>query len=331
MAVAEFQEQYYDSGDLKAFSSQCGLTETTITTQYGTNDESYCDTGLERCVEALLDIEYIGQVGAKIPLSVYYSSTFSIYDYMATVNGNSKAEYVQSVSYGDDEAQQTSTAYMESCNTEFMKAGTAGITILIAAGDQGVWGREGTSGTTFHPDFPASSPYVTAVGGTDFSTKSTVGDETAWADGGGGFSDTFSIPSYQAAYVAEYLKKASLPPSRYYNSTGRAYPDVAALAGQVNPYFISYKDGSFTAVAGTSAACPVFAGVVAQLNNVNLKNGKSQLGFMNQWIYQNQAAFNDVTSGTNDGGNTYGFTAIAGWDPATGVGTPNFSLMEKAL
>jgi len=52
---------------------------------------------------------------------------------------------------------------------------------------------------------------------------------------------------------------------------------------------------------------------------------------MNQWIYQNQAAFNDVTSGTNDGGNTYGFTAIAGWDPATGVGTPNFALMEKAL
>ena len=119
-----------------------------------------------------------------------------------------------------------------------------------------MWGRSGV-GATFNPDFPAGSPYVTAVGGTDFSTKSTIGAESVWSCGGGthffskfyplwyvkvslyllncvgGFSDTFSIPSWQADVVAEYLSAASaagvLPSSSLFNSTGRAYPDVAAL------------------------------------------------------------------------------------------------------
>jgi len=85
VAVAEFQEQYYDTADLKAFATQCGLTETTVSGGEGTNDESYCDVGLERCIEALLDVEYIGQVAAKIPLYVYYSSTYSIYDYVTEI------------------------------------------------------------------------------------------------------------------------------------------------------------------------------------------------------------------------------------------------------
>ena len=69
---------------------------------------------------------------------------------------------VHSVSYGNDEAQQTGRAYMDSVNTAFAKLSATGVTILFAAGDQGVWGREGV-GTKYHPDFPAGSPYVTAV------------------------------------------------------------------------------------------------------------------------------------------------------------------------
>ena len=85
----------------------------------------------------------------------------------------------------------------------------------------------------FKPDFPAASPYITAVGGTDFVTKSVVGDEKAWVAGGGGFSDDFAIPAYQAEAVAAYLSQPDLPPKDLWNSTGRAYPDVSALAGQV--------------------------------------------------------------------------------------------------
>jgi tripeptidyl-peptidase-1 len=332
VAVAEFQNQYWDSTDLTAFSSACGLSTISVTTQYGTNSESYCTSGIiSRCVESLLDIEYIGAISGSIPVSVYYLSTYSLYDWVEEVGDNSSPEYVHSVSYGNDEAQQTSNDYMYSCNTAFMQVGSRGISILFASGDQGVWGREGTTGSIFHPDFPAGSPYVTAVGGTDFATASTVGTETAWSYGGGGFSDTFAIPSYQSSAVASFFKTSTnLPASRYYNSTGRGYPDVSALAGQVNAYLVSIKGGSFTAVAGTSAASPVVAGIFGQLNNVRIKAGKSSLGFLNQFIYQNSAAFNDVTSGNNNGDGTTGFTAIAGWDPATGFGTPNFSKLSAA-
>lgn len=100
---------------------------------------------------------------------------------------------VMSVSYGNDEAQQTSRAYMQQCNTQFQKMGAAGISVLFASGDQGVLGRSG-AGPHYHPDFPAASPYITAVGGTDFAEKGTIGPEKAWTQGGGGFSDTFPIP-----------------------------------------------------------------------------------------------------------------------------------------
>jgi len=332
MAVAEFAEQYWDTTDLEKFASECSLKTGSVTTQYGTNSESYCtDGGLERCVESLLDIEYITQVGYGIPLSVYYDATYDLATWLDTVSSNANVELVFSVSYGNDEAQQTSNDYMYSVNTQFMKLGSRGVSVMIAAGDQGVWGREGTTGDVFHPDFPASSPYVTAVGGTDFDVKSTIGTEKAWEDGGGGFSNTFPIPSYQATAVAEYLKSENLPASKYYNSSGRGYPDVSALAGTQNAYFISYKGGSFTGVGGTSAASPVFAGVVAQLNNIRLLSGKSSLGFLNTLFYQNAGAFNDVELGTNDGGNKIGFTAGAGWDAATGFGTPNFAALEKII
>ena len=71
----------------------------------------------------------------------------------------------------------------------FQKLGAMGLSVLFASGDQGVLGREGR-GTTYHPDFPASSPYITAVGGTDFATDS-IGEEAVWPSGGGGFSDHF--------------------------------------------------------------------------------------------------------------------------------------------
>ena len=83
----------------------------------------------------------------------------------------------------------------------------------------------------FKPDFPASSPYVTAVGGTDFDQKSVVGTEKAWSNSGGGFSNTFGIPAYQAKAVKHYKRTATLPPARLYNDTGRGYPDVSALGG----------------------------------------------------------------------------------------------------
>merc|ERR1712216_972344 len=168
------------------------------------------------------------------------------------------------------------------------------------------------------------------VGGTDFVTDN-IGDEMVWSAGGGGFSDTFPMPAYQQTVVKAYLadKTADLPPASYFNASGRGYPDVAALGGQKTPYCVNA--GRFEGVAGTSASCPVVSGIFALLNDARLAAGKPALGFLNPFIYQNAAAFNDVTSGKNNAGIGEGFTAIKGWDAASGFGTPDYTKLLAAV
>lgn len=311
MAVAEFQLQYYNTADLNQFSQSCDVPAITVQTTYGGNSAGLCSIFPSFCTEALLDIEYIKAVASAVPLTVFYSNNYSILNWINQVLSLNKPPLVHSVSYGNDEVQQTSAQYMYSCNVQFMAAGTRGISILFASGDQGVWGRTGV-GAVFNPDFPASSPYVTAVGGTNFKTKSVIGPETAWNCGGGGFSNTFARASWQSKAVANYLKVASLPPSSYYNASGRGYPDVSALGGLTNPYCIA--NGGLIGVAGTSSSAPVVAGIIAQLNDIRLQKGKSSLGFLNPLLYANPECFNDVNDGSNNAcDGSYGFKAVNGW------------------
>jgi len=285
---------------------------------------------------AELDIEYIKSVAPEIPLTVVYHDQYSLLDWTNEITGLSDPPLVHSVSYGNDEKQQSSSEYIFTCNTAFMKAGTRGLSVLFASGDQGVCGRQGCGlpivHGPFHPDFPGDSPYITTVGGTDF-LGSEIGEETAWQDSGGGFSNYFGIPEYQKSFVAAYKASpdADLPPQRLWNNSGRGYPDVAALGGQKAPYCV-VTGGQFGGVAGTSASCPVVAGVFAKLNGLRLAANKPAMGFLNPFIYQNPQAFQDVTSGVNTGSSLrkYGFKAIKGWDAATGLGTPDFEALSKA-
>jgi len=336
-AVAEFQGQAWDQKDVYKFSSSCNLKNFTVSHPINAPQSKGCQIpilGVQLCGEALLDIEYALAVsGGEIPLTNIYLAQYSLLNWAKQVEGMSDEDIplIHSVSYGNDEAQQTGVPYMQSVNTEFQKLGVRGISILFASGDQGVLGREG-GGARFHPDFPAGSPYVTAVGGTDFLVSGQIGDEKAWTDGGGGFSDTFPIPSYQKEVVESYIKNTKgLPSQTYWNQTGRGYPDISALAGTQNPYCIGV--GSLLmGIAGTSAACPTAAAVFARLNEVRLGRGGKPMGFLNPWIYQNADAFNDVKDGSNSAGGPHGgFPAVVGWDASTGVGTPNYAAMVKKI
>jgi tripeptidyl-peptidase-1 len=332
VSVTEFQFQYYDNVDLEAFSDACGV-EVDVDTTIGGNKDYIC-TKIGGCIEALLDIEYIGAVSSPIPLTVIYQQDYSLLDWVDSVINMDKPPLVHSVSYGNDEVQQTSSEYMDSCNTQFQIAGSLGLSILFASGDQGVWGRSGP-GKTFHPDFPAGSPYITAVGGTNFQTKSKIGNETTWNCAGGGFSDQFPRPSWQDSQVNNYLKTAPLPSTSLFNENGRGYPDISALAGQTNPYCVAVKGGDFMGVAGTSASCPVIGGLIGQLNDLRLKAGKPSLGWLNPFLYSADAAkcFYDVNDGSTNNclPGTEGFTAENGWDPATGLGTPNFKCLASLV
>jgi tripeptidyl-peptidase-1 len=336
MAVAEFQGQHYDSSDLNTFTTACGLPQVTVVDKLSPNSPTDCSIP-EGCIESLLDIEYIHSLGPNsFPVNDYWLNTYSLLDWINAVLADPAASLVHSVSYGNDEAQQTSTAYMNSCNTQFHAAGVKGLSILFAAGDQGVWGREGKATGTFNPDFPAGSPYITAVGGTDFTGTSITSTEQCSTYGGGGFSITFTQPSYQTTAVNAYLTNpsASLPASNLYNAKGRAYPDVSATFGSYIPYCMR-EASTWVGVEGTSASCPVVASVMTHLNNIQLNNGKAPLGFLNPWIYQTYQlhpdAFTDITSGRNTDNMGGGFLAIAGWDPCSGVGTPNQNALAGYL
>merc|ERR1712039_956740 len=155
----------------------------------------------------------------------------------------------------------------------------------------------------------------TAVGGTaPASGYPNPGSETAIGLSSGGFSNYWPMPEYQKDAVAKYLKQQGLPPnSRGYNTSGRAYPDISAQATN----FIVVAGLPIPGVAGTSCASPTAAGIFSLLNDLRLQNGKPTLGFLNPFIYENMAAFNDITKGSNSGGACgKGWPAKVGWDAA---------------
>jgi tripeptidyl-peptidase-1 len=330
MAVAEFQQEWFKQADLDVFTKECGRN-VSVSRIVGTEKPIAGD-------ECSLDLEYMGSVAPRVPMTVVYQDDFDLLLWSEVVASLEAPPLVHSISWAEDEIQVTE-AYRDSCNLAFMKAGVRGLSIFFASGDYGVCGDEGCE-TLVHghqtiyykPMFPASSPYVTAVGATDLVGDS-VGEETAWQRSGGGFSTTFAMPAYQAAAVAAYkaAPAANLPDPARWNQTGRGFPDVAALGGKKNPYCI-YAGGDWGGIAGTSASSPVVGGVFALLNGLRTQAGRSSLGFLNPMIYAYPAAFHDVTSGCNTNGYKYGgFSAIAGWDPATGLGTPNFESLKAVV
>jgi len=250
--------------------------------------------------------------------------------WITDVSTTPNAPLVISVSYGDDE-DSLSTDYMQRINVEFMKQGIRGISILFASGDSGV-GGDYFQCSKFVPGFPATSPYVTAVGGTALDGWLETGKEIVNGLSGGGFSNTFARPNYQNNAVNEYFSKVSLPPQSYWNRTGRGFPDIAALSAN---FIVVVDFFPLPGVAGTSCAAPTNGGIIGLLNDVRLQNNQPPLGFLNPLFYQlartTPQVFTDITKGSNPGCMGLGFSATTGWDPATGLGSLNYQNLAKAI
>ncbi|KAK7739386.1 hypothetical protein SLS63_001729 [Diaporthe eres] len=261
--------------------------------------------------------------------------------------GGAPKSNVISVSYGQIEGALPYFYQVRQCN-EWMKLGLQGVSVLFASGDSGVANRYNAgypdsclnadqpyvdnNGTRFSPSFPANCPYITSVGGTDLIGNTTDSGERAVASfgSGGGFSNVFALPSYQASAVQNFLGKyaPSYGPNVYNDSgNARGFPDVAAIGLNVATVF----NGSTYGVGGTSASAPIFAGIVTLLNEARIAAGKGPVGFLNPTFYSNPDAFNDITIGNNPGCGTNGFNATPGWDPVTGLGTPNFQKLRDVF
>ena len=319
-AVAAFLGQYFSPKDLEKFQEKYNLPVRPITKVVGENKQE--DAG----AEAELDVQYISATGRNVSTWFVSISTYANHgqeDFLSWVVGQvntTDSPWVHSASYGDVESS-IDEAYLSRCDNELMKFGVSGRTVLFAAGDSGV-SCHGLR-ETFNPMWPASSPYVTTVGGTTSLTE-------VWKDGGGGFSNFFPTPAYQRETVKAYLESGKAPDAKHFNSSGRAYPDVSAFSVD---FVIEYA-GLPIPVSGTSCAAPTFAGLVSSLNDVLLNMGKPTLGFLNPLLYQTLQGqgFTDVAKGSNGGGFFCpGFDAIQGWDPASGWGSPNFGLLADLI
>ncbi|KAH8082440.1 subtilisin-like protein [Cristinia sonorae] len=253
-----------------------------------------------------------------------------------------KPPFVVSVSFGQDEADVT-PAYAQRQCTEYAKLGMLGTTVLYSSGDDGVAGGGGVClnargqpanrGTKFNPGFPVTCGFLTAVGATQINPGSTVNDPEGACEqvifSGGGFSNVFALPDYQSAAVKGFLKNHPPPfTAAQFNNSGnvRAFPDLSANGAN----YVIGIDGEFELVFGTSASSPVVGSLITLINDARIAAGKGPVGFINPAIYSSAfaGAFNDITTGGNQGCGTAGFTSTTGWDPVTGVGTPNF---EKLL
>ncbi|XP_068607693.1 tripeptidyl-peptidase 1 [Brachionichthys hirsutus] len=337
-AVAQFLEQYYHPADLDEFMSLFGRSFQHLSQV----DRIVGTQGAGKAgLEASLDVEYIMSTGANIPTWVFtirgrHESQEPFLQWIVLLSNASDLPWVHTISYGDDE-DSLSTAYMTRINTEFMKAGVRGMSLLFASGDSGAGCKHlDKENNAFRPSFPASSPYVTTVGGTSFKNPFKVTSEVTDYISGGGFSNAFRMPDYQVSAVNAYLKTgaASLPPPSYFNTSGRAYPDMAALSDN---YWVVTNRIPIPWVSGTSASTPVVGGVLSLINDRRLLKGLPVLGFFNPRLYklQGQALF-DVTEGCHlscldEQVQGRGFCAAPSWDPVTGWGTPNYPALLAVL
>ncbi|XP_041121530.1 tripeptidyl-peptidase 1-like [Polyodon spathula] len=339
-AVAQFLEQYFHPADLAEFMKLFGRGFKNLPKVERVVGKQGCG---KAGLEASLDVEYIMSTGANIPTWVFtnpgrHESQEPFLQWLLLLSNMSAVPWVHTISYGDDE-DSLSQAYMQRINVEFMKAGVRGVTLLFASGDSGAGCmKDGKGGNTFRPSFPASSPYVTTVGGTSFKNPFQVTYEVTDYISGGGFSNVFEMPDYQVNAVNSYLKgMKALPPKTYFNSSGRAYPDVAALSDN---YWVVTNRIPIPFVSGTSASTPVFGGILSLINDHRFLKSLPALGFLNPRLYKLQgsasSALFDVTEGCHlscldEQVQGQGFCAAPSWDPVTGWGTPNYPHLLTAL
>lgn len=236
-----------------------------------------------------------------------------------------KLPQVVSTSYADEE-WTVPYSYATAVCQQFAQLGARGVSLLFASGDGGVgsagycYPGDDSSDIQFDPLFPASCPYVTAVGATkNFNPEVVAYDASNGFASGGGYSNYFPRPSYQDSAVTAYTKGLGKEFAGLYNASGRGYPDISAQGQR----FATIWNGSLLVLDGTSASTPAAASIISLVNDALLAAGKPPLGFLNPWLYATgHAAFNDITSGSAIGCNTTGFPAKKGWDAVSGWGTP---------
>ena len=318
----------FGTTDLDNYFSGLGITAPSVTAvgvDGGSNVAGQDPQGADG--EVLLDIEVAGAAAPGASQVVYFApnSDRGFVDAVTTAVHASPTPTVVSISWGQSEDSWTGQA-RTALDQAFADAAALGVTVTAAAGDNGSGDR--ASDGKSHADFPAASPHALACGGTSLRVNTATGAvsaETVWNDGsrggatGGGVSDTFGLPGWQAS--------AGVPGQAGTGRAGRGVPDVAGNADPATGYKV-LVDGQSTVVGGTSAVAPLWAALICRLAQAT---GRS-FGLMQPLLYPGASAgttaagFRDITQGNNGA-----YAAGPGWDACTGLGVPDGGALVTRL
>lgn len=329
-----------ETADVAAYFTKIGQPAPTVTVVAvdGVSTDPTADP--DSTGEVMLDVDVAGALGAGAKIVVYFS-TFDekgMVDILSTVLADSANDpSVLSISWGWAENQAFNTsvtwspAAIDHINQSFLSAAQLGVSVCVSTGDDGSEAqiKDGRA----HVNFPASSPYVLAVGGTTLHAKTSAAGarhitETVWNDGpgsgtGGGVSDYTPVPAWQAGKVP-----VSINPGHF---AGRAIPDVAADADPNTGYLVM-SGGQLQVVGGTSASSPLWASLIIRLNA--LLGARS--GNFNSLLYSKigpAGVLRDITVGDNDtdGLLNGSYKAGPGWDACSGWGVPDGAKLLAAF
>jgi kumamolisin len=313
----------YNAADLDSFFSNLGIATpkvTAVPVDGGANSPTGDPSGADGEVE--LDIEVAGAIAPAAQIAAYFAPNTDqgfIDAVTAAVHDATLKPSIISISWGGPESSWTDQS-RNALNSACEDGATMGVTVLAASGDDG--SSDGTTSGVATVDFPAASAFVIGCGGTKLTLSGTaIGSEQAWDDlaanegaTGGGVSEVFALPTFQ--------QNANVPkaPNGF---VGRGVPDVAGNADPETGYNV-VVDGQQSVIGGTSAVAPLWAGLLALIN----ESLGANVGYLNPLLYspKAEATFHDITSGNNG---TY--TAGKGWDACTGLGSPNGSALLAAL
>lgn len=349
--IALYELEPFDLADIQTYQS-CYGTSTSIT---NVPVDGGAGSGAGQG-EAVLDVEDLIGLAPHARILVYSGPNSDSgapgagpYDTYQAIISQDQAKVISS-SWGTCETQEGATDAAAE-NTLFQEAAVQGQAILAASGDTGAEGCTGLVGQPVAPATagdPASQPFITGVGGSTLSALGPPPQESVWNSftlfgltsggaSGGGVSDIWKMPLYQslAPSALHVINSASTgagcgAPSGYC----REVPDVAADADPAPGYAI-YFSGQWTPVGGTSAAAPTWAALLS-LANASSTCAGTPVGFANPPLYRIAGSvyggvFNDITTGNNAVPGEGGYSAGAGYDMTTGLGSPNGGTIATAL
>ncbi|KAF8969345.1 peptidase S8/S53 domain-containing protein [Flammula alnicola] len=323
VGITGYLEQFANQQDLQSFFADqrpdaLNSSFKFVSVAGGLNNQSLAEAG----DEANLDVQFA--FGLSHPISPTFFSTAGMPPFIPDIGTpeDTNEPYTNwldfilshpspplaiSTSYGDDE-QTVPFSFAQRVCAGFAQLGARGVSLMFSSGDGGCFTNDGRNQTKFIPGFPASYDH----------THPEVAVSRFFS--GGGFSNFFARPSYQDKDVPAYLD--TLPKGTYAGLFNPfAIPDVAAQSD----LFKVFIGGQAFLIGGTSASSPAFTGFVALLNDPSL-------GFLNPFLYSKGfEGLNDITIGNNAGCGTPGFNASKGWDPVTGLGTPNFGKLKEIV